>query len=180
MAFRTFATAVAGASLLALSLAACSKSESRTADTARKGSPRAPGGAVGGAAPTGPSTEGAMELPRGPDASFRFMASAPPEVTAGGESVAQVMVHPGPGYKMNKEYPTKLTLEPPAGISLAKAVLEPGDAQTFTDKELTFAVKFTPAGPGDYTIGGVLKFAVCTDSTCDPKKQRVALVVKAQ
>ena len=27
------------------------------------------------------------------------------------------MIHPGAGYHMNKEYPTKVTLEPPAEIS---------------------------------------------------------------
>ncbi|MBK9037159.1 MAG: hypothetical protein IPL61_38930 [Myxococcales bacterium] len=91
-----------------------------------------------------------------------------------------MVVRPGKGFHMNKDYPTKLSLELPAGVSSAKAVLEPADAEAFDDTQLAFSIKLTPAAAGDYSIPGTLKFAVCTDSTCNPKKQTIALSLKAQ
>ena len=54
-----------------------------------------------------------------------------------------------------------------------------GDAAAFSEKGLEFAVKMTAPAAGEYTIPATLKFAVCTDATCDPKKEKVALVLKA-
>lgn len=162
-----------------LAFAACSKSDPNPTGTAP---PRERGAAVKG----GPA-EGAMAQPTrggapestGPDSSFQLTQQQPAPTAAGGETVARLVVHPGEGYKMNKDFPTKLTLEPPAGVSLSKTVLEPADAEQFTEKELAFAVKMTAPAAGEYTIPGTIKFAVCTDTTCDPKKQKVALTLKA-
>jgi hypothetical protein len=43
-----------------------------------------------------------------------------------------------------------------------------------------FAVKATPSASGVYTIPGKIKFAVCTDATCDPKRQDVSIRVAAK
>lgn len=164
-----------GGALAALALAGCSKADPRPSDTAPP--PAAKAGPPRAAAPGGVAAEG--KAPAGPDTSFHLTAEQPAPTTAGGETVARLVVHPGEGYKMNKEFPTKLTLEPPAGVSLAKSVLEPADAERFSEEELTFAVKMTAPAAGEYTIPGTIKFAVCTETTCDPKKQQVALVLKA-
>jgi len=124
---------------------------------------------------TVPTTAGAP----GSDTSFQLTAEQAAPTAAGGEAVARLVVRPGSGYHMNKDFPTKLTLEPPAGVTLSKLVLEPGDAEKFSDTELAFAVQMTASAAGEYTIPGTFKFAVCTDTTCDPKKQKVALVLKA-
>lgn len=164
-----------------LGVVACSKSDPAPTGTAP---PRDRGGAVKGGVPLGegalaqPSRGGAAES-TGPDASFQLTQQQPAPTAAGGETVARLVVHPGEGYKMNKDFPTKLTLEPPAGVNLSKTVLEPADAEQFTEKELAFAVKMTAPAAGEYTIPGTIKFAVCTDTTCDPKKQKVALTLKA-
>ncbi|HUQ05485.1 MAG TPA: hypothetical protein VM261_23445 [Kofleriaceae bacterium] len=189
--------------LVALGLvaaSACSKADPRPTDTAppaatRGGGGGGEGGAKGGAggggvaiqvagAPGG-GAEGAGGGAGGGgesganDTSFKLTTEQAAPTKAGGEAVARLVVKPGAGYHMNKDFPTKLTLEPPAGVTLSKAVLEPADAEKFDDNELAFAVKMTPAGVGEYTINGTFKFAVCTDTTCDPKKQKVALVLKA-
>lgn len=166
----------------------CSKSDPRPTDTAP------PRETARGAAKAGPNIQLAEPAPEGAagpvagggggeadpgDQSFKVTAEQPAPAAVGAETVARLVVQPGSGYKMNKDFPTKLTLEPPAGVTLPKAVLEPADAEHFSEKELAFAVKMSAPAAGEYTIPGTLKFAVCTDTTCDPKKRKVALVLKA-
>ena len=160
--------------------AACSKSDSsKNTGTSPPVKSTAGEGAARGAAPSGGGAERAAPGNNAPDDEFHVEATG---VTgaAGAETVARVVVRPGKGFHMNKDYPTKLSLELPAGVTSAKAVLEPADAEAFDDNQLAFAVKLTPAAAGDYSIPATLKFAVCTDSTCNPKKQAIALSLKAQ
>lgn len=170
-----------------LAAAACTKSDAPKAsgqsasaqEPAAKGAPAA-GGVIGG--PRGAALEGAApadQAPGAPDDSFQVETAAVAGA-AGGESVARVVVTPGKGFHMNKDYPTKLTLELPSGVTSPKAILEPADAEAFTENQLAFAVKLTAAAKGDYTIPGTLKFAVCTESTCNPKKQAIALSLKTE
>lgn len=140
--------------------------------TARTGATVAPTDPEGAA----PADNGAQS---GPDDSFQIENVAGASAT-GGEAVARIVVRPGKGYHMNKDYPTKLTLQLPAGVSSPKPVLVPADAEAFTETQLAFAVKLTAGTAGDYTIPATLKFAVCTDSTCDPKKRSIELQLKAQ
>jgi hypothetical protein len=153
-----------------LALGACSKADPVPTGTAPPRDRGAPEGAIARPAQADDGKE---------DTSFKLATEQAAPASAGTESVARLVVHPGPGYKMNLEFPTKLTLEPPAGVTLAKTVLEPADAESFSEKGLAFAVKMSATSAGDYTIPATLKFAVCTEATCDPKKQKVALVLKA-
>jgi len=171
------------ASVLTLGLASCTKAESKNGPA-----PQAEPAAAAPVAPASPDERAA--LPAGkddtkakddkPDSSFQLSVEQPGEVAAGGEAVMRVRVTPGTGYKMNDEFPTKLTLEPPAGVKLAKTTLALSDAEKFDAHQLVFAVKATPEAAGTYTIGGKLKFAVCTDATCDPKKRDIAFAVTAR
>lgn len=177
---RIASLAVVGLGAITLLAAGCSKTDPNPTGTAPPRDRGAPKGAVAGGAP---AVEGAVAMPtgggdQGPDTSFHLATEQAKPTAPGGETIARLVVHPGSGYKMNLEFPTKLTLEPPAGVTLAKTVLEPADAESFTEKSLTFAVKMTAPAAGEYTIPATLKFAVCTEATCDPKKQKVALVLK--
>lgn len=114
------------------------------------------------------------------DASFALVVEQPAAVAPGAAATLRVRVTPGKGYKMNAEFPTKLTLEPTAGVELDKSSLVLADAEKFDDHQLVFAVKATPAAAGSYNVTGKIKFAVCTDATCDPKKRNVAFAVTAK
>jgi len=169
----------------------CSKSDPGAKDTAPPASTRGGGGESAKIGGGGGGVE--IQVKGGPggaegagggsgsanDTSFKLTTTQAEPTKPGGETTARLVVIPGSGYHMNKEFPTKLTLEPPAGVTLSKTVFEPADAERFDDNELAFAVKMTATGAGEYTIPGTFKFAVCTDTTCDPKKQKVALVLKA-
>jgi len=112
---------------------------------------------------------------------------APPEAKAGAETVARITVTPGKGYHVNTEYPTKLQLTPPSGVTLPKAEFlagghdkAKGDAAELAEQGLVFAVKLTPSASGSYTINGKFKFAVCDASQCLPKKEAIAITVAAK
>ena len=111
----------------------------------------------------------------------------PADAKAGAEAVAKVTVTPSAGYHVNTEYPTKLTLTSPQGVTLAKTEFvagghdnAKGDADALDEKQLAFAVKLTPAASGSYTINGSFKFAVCDQNQCLPKRETIAITVAAK
>jgi hypothetical protein len=114
---------------------------------------------------------------------------APAGAKAGAETTAKIVVTASKTYKMNTEFPTKITLENAEGVTIAKAELKAGgmdkakgDAEVFDEGTMAFTVKLTPAKTGSYTINGTFKFAVCdkAGSTCLPKKEPIAIQVAAQ
>jgi len=188
-------------SLLGL-LVACSKAPNQDtgASGPTSGNPTkisVPGGGEGMPADTGgmlPTTAGSGE-PATKGAGERFklkanegkLAIEVPEAKAGAESVAKITVTPGDGFKVNAEYPTKLTLTAPDGVVLAKKEFiaggsdkAKGDADQLDDKALIISVKLTPSAAGNYTINGEFKFAVCDADQCLAKKETIALQVAAK
>jgi hypothetical protein len=106
------------------------------------------------------------------------------EGKAGSEAVAAIKLTPGDGYHISTDYPIKLTLESPDGVKLAKSELtagkgEKGDADTFSEQALAFAVKATADKAGSYEVKGVFKFGVCNKDSCHPKKQPITIQVAA-
>ena len=113
------------------------------------------------------------------DSSFNLQVASPDAVKAGAECVAHVTVTPGSGYHVNQEFPTKLVVTPPDGVTIAKAEQHKEDAAAFSENKLQFDVKMTPSKAGTYKVAALLKFAVCTESSCDPKKREIAFDVAA-
>jgi len=111
------------------------------------------------------------------------------DAKAGGEATIKITITAGDAYKVNTEFPTKLTLENTQGVTIAKAELKAGghdkakgDADVFDEKQLVFAVKLTPAAAGTFTVNGTFKFAVCdkAGSTCLAKKEPIAIQLAAK
>lgn len=108
------------------------------------------------------------------DKSYTLTVNAPDSVSKGTPGIVSVKVTPKSGWKMNKDFPTKLKVIPPAGVTLAKGTQKVKDAKTFNDAGAEFAFEFKADSAGDKAFKGEFKFAVCTETTCDPKKQVVA------
>jgi hypothetical protein len=111
----------------------------------------------------------------------------PADAKAGSEAIAKILVTPGAGYHVNTEYPVKLTLTAPPGVTLAKDKFvagghdkAQGDADALDEKQLAISVKLTPASSGSYTINGNFKFAVCDKDQCLAKKEPIAIQVAAK
>jgi hypothetical protein len=108
-----------------------------------------------------------------------FVVEVTPPATAavGTVAKARVVLRPTGGYKVNQEFPTRLTVTAPAGVEVAKASQAAGDAAKLAEDECVFEVAFTPKEAGDKTFEAAFKFAVCTSETCDPKSERLAWTV---
>jgi hypothetical protein len=187
---------IAAAALAALAVASCSKSagsqegakRSSTGGTDERiavpGATGAPGGAgaAGGAGPAQDDETMKLKPEEG-----KLSIEVPPDAVAGKETTARVMVIPTGKYHINFEFSTKLTLQPPADVTLAKAELKAGgqaksqgDAEKFEEKQLAFAVKLTPTKSGTHTINGTFKFAVCDKDQCLAKREPIAIQVAAK
>lgn len=108
------------------------------------------------------------------------------EAKAGSEAAAKLELTPGKGYHVATDYPIKVSLEAPPGVTLAKTELsaggrnkEQGDAATLTEQALAFAIKATAEKAGSYEIKGVFKFGICEKESCHPKKQPITITVAA-
>ena len=157
--------------------------------------PQGAGAPMGGAAK--PAGTGPVEVAPPPGAdddrlrlhpSEGTLAVEPPvDVKAGAEAVARITVKPGKGFHVNTEYPIKLILTPPSGVTLAKTDFAAGghdkgkgDADALDEQNLAFAVKLTPAAGGNYTVSGKFKFAVCDANQCLPKKENISITLAAK
>jgi hypothetical protein len=174
-------------SAAALGAYACSKS---AANQEPAPPPTQPGGvamAVGnpGAAAAKPvSNDDRLRL----KADEGTIAITPPaNAKAGAEAIATILVTPNTGYHVNTEFPIKLKLEAPTGVTLAKtewsaggSSKDKGDADALDEQHLALSIKMTPAASGTYTINGSFKFAVCDHDSCLAKKEPIAITVAAK
>jgi hypothetical protein len=167
-------TAVVLAAALAVA-AACHSSDGAKAGPDQP-PPQHPVASDSGKGPAG----GGSPVQTGDDSSFNLKVAPPDAGKAGAEQVAHITVTPGSGYHVNQDFPTKLVITPPDGVQVAKAELHKEDAAAFDTSHLQFDVKLTPAKAGTFKVAGTLKFAVCTDTSCDPKKREIAFDVAAQ
>ncbi len=101
-----------------------------------------------------------------------------PAGAAGKDGAVKVIVRPKTGWKINLDFPTRLTIEPPADVSVAKKSQKKADAVEFSEKKgATWNVSYKPNSAGNKKFSGELRFAVCTDVTCDPKRASLAFAV---
>lgn len=89
----------------------------------------------------------------------------PGDAKAGAPATSVIEVTPGPGYKVNLDFPAKLTFSPPEGVTAEKKAFDKGDAE-LTEKALRFNVPFTAAAAGTISLSGTADFSVCNDNTC--------------
>jgi len=117
----------------------------------------------------------------------KLAVEPPVDAKAGAEATAKITVTPNTGYHVNTEFPIKLTLEAPEGVTLAKSEFKAGggdkakgDADVLEEQSLVLGIKLTAAKTGSYTINGTFKFAVCDKDSCRPKKETIAILVAAK
>ncbi len=110
-------------------------------------------------------------------ASYVLKVDAPP-AKKGQKAVAKVRITPASGYHMNKEYPTSLVISAvPSGVTVDKMKLTMKDAAKWEEAEGEFDIAYTAAEAGKKTVSGEIKFAVCSATTCDPKKSNVTFEI---
>lgn len=91
-----------------------------------------------------------------------------------------VTLEPRGEYKINMQYPFRLTIEGPADAAPAKSVLQKKDAKKFSEKgvEVHHATKVAKAG--EHKFSAEVKFSVCTKKHCELKTEKLSWVAKVQ
>lgn len=107
------------------------------------------------------------------DSSFAVKVEAP-SVQKAHKGVARIRITPGPGFHVNKEYPSSVKVVAPAGVTVDKDKLPPTKVE---EAAMDFEVPYTPTETGKKVFTGELKFAVCTAQSCDPKKAALHFTV---
>jgi hypothetical protein len=128
-----------------------------------------PAAQIAEAAPVAPAAAGSKASGQG----YQVEVTAPP-AAAGKEAVARVTLKAVGGYHVNKEFPYNLKIAAPEGVTLVKAQQGPDDAAKLEELEAAWDVKFTAASAGDKAFTANFRFAVCTETTCDPKVEKLA------
>lgn len=105
---------------------------------------------------------------------FVVTATTVDQPVAGATVEVGLVVTAAGGYKVNDEYPIAVEIAAPADVGVAKAKLGRADA-TIRGDRATFQLALTPTAAGAKRIGLKLKFALCTDTTCEPRKHAVEL-----
>jgi hypothetical protein len=104
------------------------------------------------------------------DPSYNLKIDAPPAKKAQ-KGVAHIHITPGAGFHVNKDYPAAVKLSPPAGVTVDPT------KKTIDEQALDFEVAYTSTDSGQKIFTGDLKFAVCSASSCDPKKEKLNFTV---
>jgi hypothetical protein len=105
----------------------------------------------------------------------------PDNVSAGAENALTVVVKPKGEWHFNLDFPTSVKVEAPAGMTVAKNKQGLDDAVSKSEEDgASWAIKVTPEKAGSGTLKCNVKFAVCTETTCDPKKETLALQLDAK
>jgi len=97
----------------------------------------------------------------------------------GQPGTATVTIKSATGYHLNKDFPTQLKLSPPAGVTTPKPVLRREDGK-FGENEGSFSVSLAAAAAGKLTVPAELRFAVCTDTTCEPQREQIAIAMEVK
>lgn len=105
---------------------------------------------------------------------YKVILAAPSQVSKGAEGTVTLEILPKEGWKLNKEFPTKLTVNEPSGVKIKKKEQSVADAVSFADKSGKWTVQFQADSSGGKDFTGLVKFAVCTETSCDPKKEQLA------
>jgi hypothetical protein len=108
---------------------------------------------------------------------YTLQVEPPTEAKAGEAGVVTVKVLPKAPWHMNLDYPTKLTVEAPSGVELAKSEQKKADAKALTAETCEFDVAFTAADAGDKSFTGKFKFAICQDEACSPVQEDIEFQV---
>lgn len=111
------------------------------------------------------------------DGNFAITAAPQGAVTVGAAGRAEITLEGRNGYHVNAEYPIQLTIQPPAGVELAKATLVREDASTFEEARAVFPVVFTPREAGHKEFSGELSFSVCNPQNCLMERRPVTFAV---
>jgi len=103
-----------------------------------------------------------------------------PAAKANERAVVRVALTPKGAFHVNTDYPASLKVAAPAGVKVEKEAQTKADAKKFEKQALEFEVAFVSGEAGKKSFTGELRFAVCTETMCNPTKEKVAFDVEVK
>jgi hypothetical protein len=91
---------------------------------------------------------------------YTLLLQAPESVAQGESAQVAFVVVPKKGWKLSDE--------------VDKPNQQKSDAVSYGEKEARWAINVKPTTAGKKSFSGSLKFAVCTETTCNPRKPELA------
>lgn len=110
-------------------------------------------------------------------AEYTLSLKAPKDLAKGASARVWFVVKPKKGWHMNEEFPPKLKINPPEGVEVDKPNQGKEDADSYTKHEASWSINVKATTAGTKTFTGKLKFAVCTETTCNPRKPELAFAL---
>ena len=135
-----------------------------------------PSAAPDNAAPAAPAAAGPVVA----DTGFELRATAAGPYKAGQAGSFGVALTAAGGYHVNEEFPIRVTVRAPEGVTLPKGQLVRADAAEFGAERARFEVPFTPAAAGEKRVEVQVDFAVCTPENCMPDQRTLALALPVE
>ena len=126
--------------------------------TAQKAKPKTATPAIAAKTPKAAAKPEFAEAPY----KIRFVSKP---ANAGNASSTTIEITPLDGYKMNKDFPSSLKVDPSANAATPKVKFGMTDAQV-TEERIGFTIDFTPKAAGGLAMTGTTDFSVCNERTC--------------
>ncbi|MFT7624347.1 MAG: hypothetical protein ACI9WU_003534 [Myxococcota bacterium] len=103
------------------------------------------------------------------------------KLKVGEQGTVTLTITPGKGFKWNKDYPAKLTLENGEKVELSKLQYKKVKGEiTGDDKAGKIAISGKGKSAGQATIKGQIKFSVCSPETCKLLKEDISIAVAVE
>jgi hypothetical protein len=138
------------------------------------------GASPAGPTPDAPTATSPEARPQGQSSyreeAFVLTLEAPEAVAVGKPAEAKVILEAKDPYKVNQEYPIKLTLRESSGLTFPSATVGK-ESVTLESKKAVLKVALTPKAAGKHELAGRLSFSVCTEERCLIEKRELAVPV---
>jgi hypothetical protein len=111
---------------------------------------------------------------------YELAVKAPATTKVGVETTTEIVVTPGGGYKINLDYPAKLSIiSVPEGAKVAAQTVTKADMSVEVAR-LVVPVRFTVEAPGEKAFAARLRFSVCTPQFCKMPEEMVTWTTTAE
>jgi hypothetical protein len=122
--------------------------------------------------------DGEAEVPETTKKTERYsLTIATPEAKAGEPGEAKVKVVPKGKWHLNLAFPTSLKMDDVPGVELTKPHQKRADAVKLQEDYFEYGVGFVADAPGEKSMTGKFRFAICIDEACVPVTEKLAFAV---
>ncbi|MBW2731046.1 MAG: hypothetical protein JRH20_01565 [Deltaproteobacteria bacterium] len=112
--------------------------------------------------------------------SYALSITPPPAGKVGQSFAASVALKPLGEYKINMEYPLRLTVKGPKTVTPREVVMRAKDAKKMTKAEVLLVPKAKITVAGEHAFEAEFRFSVCTEKHCELKTEKLTWKVKVQ